>query len=81
MDIIFNNILKGVLGGKYSEVISLREFSFESSSDIIFCIWSFLIKLIFDSKIDIIIKIVDIKIVIAKRIRVVKLIIILSYHY
>ena len=81
MDIIFNNILKGVLGGKYSEVISLREFSFESSWDIIFCIWSFLIKLIFDSKIDIIIKIVDIKIVIAKIIRVVKLIIILSYHY
>ena len=38
MDIIFNNILKGVLGGKYSEVISLIEFSFESSSDIIFCI-------------------------------------------
>ena len=81
MDIIFNNILKGVLGGKYNEVISLREFSLESSSDIIFCIWSFLIKLIFDSKIDIIIKIVDIKIVIAKIIRVVKLIIILYYHY
>tara|TARA_B100000530_G_C15674789_1_gene375720 strand:- start:312 stop:455 length:144 start_codon:yes stop_codon:yes gene_type:complete len=36
--ITFNNILKGVTGDKYKEVISLSEFSFSFSSDINFCI-------------------------------------------
>ncbi len=78
--ITFNNILKGVTGDKYKEVISLSEFSFSFSSDINFCIWSFLINLIFVSKMDIIIKIILNEIAIDNRISVVKLIIIFSYH-
>ena len=66
--ITFNNILKGVIG------------SFSFSSDINFCIWSFLINLIFVSKMDIIIKIILNEIAIDNRISVVKLIIIFSYH-
>jgi len=72
--------MKGVLGGKYIDVIFFNELNLGASSVRICCILSLFIELILDSKTVININIVNIRIVIDKRIRDVKLKIIFSYH-